>query len=171
MLEKVTTEEELLSLVFPPDVLHVPKSCLSRAILVPTNKQVDHYNRLIYTALANDSHTYLTTDSLKKAADASIMPPIPILDYITTHCPPGLPPATLQVKIGAMYRILRNFSIERGLVKNTRVVITHLGTRLIGVRLLSDKGPFGEECSFHVSPSQQHYLPITPSFENNSQSL
>ena len=57
MLEKVTTKEELISLVFPPDVLHVPESCLSRAILVPTNKQVDHYNRLIYTALANDSHT------------------------------------------------------------------------------------------------------------------
>jgi len=136
MLEKVTTEEELISSVFPPDVLHVPGSCLSRAILAPTNKQVDHYNRLIYTALANDSHTYLATDSLKEAADADIMPPIPILDYVTTHCPPGLPPATLQVKIGAMYR---------GLVKNTRVVITRLGTRLIGVRLLSDKGPFGEE--------------------------
>jgi len=128
ILEKVTTEEELISSVFPSDILHVPKSCLSRAILAPTNKQVDHYNHLIYTALANNSHTYLATDSLKEAADADIMPPIPILDYVTTHCPPGLPPATLQVKIGAIYCILWNFSIERGLVKNTRVVITHLST-------------------------------------------
>ncbi len=44
-----------------------------------------------------------------------------------------------------MYRILRNFSIERGLVKNARVLVTRLGTRLIGIRLLNNDGPSGEE--------------------------
>jgi len=145
MLRNVSTEEELISSVFPNDILHIPETCLTRAILAPTNKQVDHYNHLIYNMLANDSRTYLATDSLKEAADADIMPPTPILDYITTHSPPGLPPPTLQVKVGAMYRILRNFSIERGLVKNARVLVTRLGTRLIGIRLLNNDGPSGEE--------------------------
>lgn len=145
MLHNVLTEEDLISFVFSPDILHVPQSCLSRAILAPTNKQVDHYNHLIYAMLPNDCHTYLASDSLKEATDADIMPPAPLLDYVATHSPPGLPPPALQIKLGAMYRILRNFSIERGLVKNARVVVTRLGTRLVGIRLLTYDGPFGEE--------------------------
>ncbi|KAI0702088.1 hypothetical protein C8Q76DRAFT_771721 [Earliella scabrosa] len=38
---------------------------------------------------------------------------------------------------GAVYRLLRTLSIDRGLVKDTRVVIIALGCRLITVRVLT----------------------------------
>jgi len=42
----------------------------------------------------------------------------------------------LTVKVGGVYRLLRNFSIDQGLVKNVRVVVVGMGPRLITVRLL-----------------------------------
>ena len=144
-LPSVTTESELISSVFPPHTLLTPGLCLTRAILAPTNKQVDHYNELIFSMIHDESETYHVTDSLKEAEDAHLLPPIHVLDYFTNHPPAGLPPSQLHIKCGAVYRILRNLSLQRGLVKNTRVIVTGLGRRLITVRLLHETGPFGED--------------------------
>ena len=47
-----------------------------------------------------------------------------------------MPDHTLLIKLGGVYRLLRNFSVNRGLVKNTRVVVTGIGQKLITVHLL-----------------------------------
>lgn len=43
---------------------------------------------------------------------------------------------SLNIKPNAVFRLLRNFSVDRGLVKNVRVVVVDVGTRLVTVRLL-----------------------------------
>lgn len=144
MLWNISTEEELISLVFPSNILHISETCLSRAILVPTNKQIDHYNHLIYTILTNNSCIYLTTDSLKNATNANIMPPILILTWLC-HDTFSSRPTSCYISSQNQYCILKNLSIERGLVKNTRVSITCLSTRLIGIHLLTNNRPFGKE--------------------------
>ena len=45
---------------------------------------------------------------------------------------------TLTVKVGGVYRLLRNFSVDQGLVKNVRVVVIGTGSRLITIHLLQD---------------------------------
>jgi len=38
-----------------------------------------------------------------------------MLDYVARQPSPGIPPAILHVKVGGLYRIMRNFSVDRGL--------------------------------------------------------
>jgi hypothetical protein len=47
-----------------------------------------------------------------------------------------MPHHRLHVNKGAVYRLLWNFSINRGLVKNIHIVITGLGHKLITIRIL-----------------------------------
>jgi hypothetical protein len=47
MLQTVYSAEELASCVYPTEVLGDPLACLKRAILAPTNQQVDTFNKTI----------------------------------------------------------------------------------------------------------------------------
>ena len=47
-----------------------------------------------------------------------------------------MPDYNLTVKIGGVYRLLRNLSVNMGLVKNIRVVVTGVGPKLITIRIL-----------------------------------
>jgi len=136
----------LINFVFPPDVLPDPIQCLTRSILAPTNAQVDAYNNDIINSLPGQDRTYLAADSLQERDDAlqsnlntddDLLPsPTAILDYVSHRCPPGMPHHRLNIKVGALYRIMRNLSIDRGLVKNARVMVTGLGQRLITIRII-----------------------------------
>jgi hypothetical protein len=109
---------------------------LKRAILAPTNQQVDAFNKIILNAVPGTSRTYLAADSLKEVEEAGLTPPDSVLDYVAKHTPPGMPPHSLTIKTNGVFRLLRNFSLDLGLVKNVRVVIIDVGTRIITVRLL-----------------------------------
>ena len=81
--------------------------------------------------------TYFAADTLKEAADTGMDIDHSILDYAAHHTPAGLLPAhSVTIKVNSVYRLIRNLSIDRGLVKNTHVVINSLGRRLITVRVL-----------------------------------
>jgi hypothetical protein len=74
----------------------------------------------------------MATDCLKEV-NRGLASSDSILDYAAKQTPPGLSPHTLQVKVNSIYRLIRNFSIDHGLVKNARVIMTELGNRLITV--------------------------------------
>jgi PIF1-like helicase len=111
---------------------------LARAILAPTHNQVDEYNDSILRSVDGAERTYLAADSLKEADDSGLSYASAILDYVARQTPPGLPSHKLLIKMGAIYRLLRNISTNRGLVENARVVVTGIGTRLITVRIVRD---------------------------------
>jgi hypothetical protein len=136
MLRNVDTAEDLLDFVYPDEVAADPLSCRNRSILAPTNRQVDFYNCAVMGKVDGTEQMYLSADSFKEGDDLGVTPPASILDYVARNTPPGLPPHCLTLKTNTVFRILRNFSVDRGLVKNTRVVITIMGFRLITVRIL-----------------------------------
>ena len=136
MMQSTTVKNDLIDFVFPPDILSNPSSCLTRSILAPTNRQVDNYNKTILDSIPEEPMLYMATDTLKEASDSNLRSPNSILDFVSRHPPPGMPPFTVEIKKNAVYRLLRNFSIDRGLVKNARVVVTDAGSRLISVRIL-----------------------------------
>jgi len=109
-LALVEAREAVIDFVFPDVVLDEPTVCASRSI------------------------QYYVADSLKEDADAGMPPPLAMLDYIMRYTPPGLPHHCVSLKVGSVCRLLRNFSIDRGLVKNVRVVVRALGPRLVTVR-------------------------------------
>ena len=118
------------------------------------------------TSSSNKTTTYITYDSSFTCSDGTSLPTIVVphssaqhavlpdntivyliantgFPLIASHAITfhtlyffAIPPSRLNVKVGGMYRIMRNFSIDRGLVKNARVVVTDIGVRLICVRLL-----------------------------------
>ncbi|KIJ44624.1 hypothetical protein M422DRAFT_167885 [Sphaerobolus stellatus SS14] len=65
-----------------------------------------------------------------------VVAPAAVLDYASHNPLPGLPPQTLRIKVGGIYRLMRNLSIDRGMVKNSRCVVTGIGQHLISVRML-----------------------------------
>jgi hypothetical protein len=67
------------------------------------------------------------TDKLPSAVES---------DYLAMLNEPGMPPHKLQLKVGTICSIIRNLSIEKGLVKNTRVRILELHRHIVRVELL-----------------------------------
>lgn len=144
LLSNVHSGEDLIDFVYPPNILASPESCLRRSILAPTNAQVDAYNEIIIDRIPGSQRTYLAADSLKEVDDAGIESPNGVLDYVARQTPPGLPPHSLTIKVNAVYRLMRNLSIDRGLVKNVRVVVVSTGARLVTVRLLRGVSGVGD---------------------------
>lgn len=136
MLERARDSEDLLGFVYPPHIISDPIACLSRAILAPTNRQVDTFNDAVLDRIDGISATYFAADSFREGEDVGIVPPASVLDYAARTPLPGLPPHMLTIKSNCVFRLMRNFSIDRGLVKNTRVVVTNVGCRLITVRIV-----------------------------------
>ena len=147
-LAHTTNIEDIIGFVYDRNVLNNPTTCLRRCILAPTNAQVDMYNNAVLGLLPSTSRQYHAADSLEEHdevmgamdPDSDIDSPLPspdaVLDYVRYRRPNGMPDYNLMVKVGGIYRLLRNFSIELGLVKNARVVVIGMGSRLITVRLL-----------------------------------
>ena len=123
---------------------------MQRAILAPTNAQIDAYNSEVVNAVAGNSHTYYAADTLEEAQEAGLDNSNSLLHYAARQTPPGLPPHALQLKVNSVYRLMCNLSVDCGLTKNTQVVIVSLGQRLVTVRKL-DPTP-------HTSLSSQHIL-------------
>ncbi|EJD45353.1 helicase [Auricularia subglabra TFB-10046 SS5] len=139
LLDHVYTDNAVIDFVYPQAVIDDPTACLKRSILCPTNRQIDHYNALLLSRVKGTARTYLAADKIKED-DAAGMPERAgaTLDYAIRAHIPGFPSHSSVIKTNAVFRLLRNFSLSRGLVKNVRVVVVDVGTRLVTVRILRD---------------------------------
>ncbi|KAJ2913021.1 hypothetical protein MD484_g7399, partial [Candolleomyces efflorescens] len=145
-LNIVEEKDALTHFVFPDEILQDPLRCTTRAILAPTNRQVDEYNARILERLPPAARrVYFAADTLEEADDANVPPPESALDYVRTHTPPGFPPHCITLHVGCVCRLLRNFSIDRGLVKNVRVVVKGVANRLVTVQVLKGGGQLEAE--------------------------
>jgi len=139
-LQHAKSRVDLIQFIFPQNAIGNPALCLRCCILAPTNSQVDTYNLVILNLLPSDSRHFCAADSLEEHVDASdnlensaLPTPDAVLDYVSKVQPNGMPDHTLLIKLGGVYRLLQNFSVNRGLVKNTQVVVTSIGRKLITV--------------------------------------
>ena len=112
MLDIVTDPEDLMSFVYPMEILQDSVECLKHSILCPTNIQVDFYNDTLLKRVDGVERTYHAADSLKEVDNASLVTPDSALDYVTKHPPPGFPHSKLIVKTGGVYHLMRNMSID-----------------------------------------------------------
>jgi hypothetical protein len=147
ILAHTTNFEDVINFVYDRNVLENPAACLRRCILAPTNAQVDAYNTAVLDLLSSSSRHYHAADSLEERDEVvettnfdlneSPLPnPDSVLDYVRYRRPNGMPDYNLTVKVGGVYRLLRNLSIDLGLVKNARVEVVGTGSKLISIRLL-----------------------------------
>ena len=159
MLPIVHEADELINFAFPDHILHNPASGLKRYILTTTNEQAKLYNDRILNRVDGDGKTCFAADSIKGMEDPGFIPPAGMLeqlDYFASQAPPGFPDHKLTIKPNAMFRLLKDISIGQKLVKNGRVIVTQVGTRIVTVRVIPDR-------SLQAQPdSEDVFLPRIP---------
>jgi len=95
-----------------------------RSFLSPLNSRVDEFNQLMLEKVPGVSSTYLSQDTIKELNNSSYyLPNGSEADLLADPREPGIPPHDLSLKVGCIATIMRNISLEKGLVKNTRVQV------------------------------------------------
>ena len=106
---------------------------IERAILAPTNKDVDALNDDAVASFPGEEHVYSSADEVADSAHAQAYP----AEYLHSCNPPGFAPHQLRLKVGIPIILLRNISPAQGLANGTRLVITHLSRSIIQARILT----------------------------------
>ncbi len=107
----------------------------NRAILSPKNEHVDQINARVLEILQGDLVTYLSSDSIEDQNDQDNNNyPIEFLNGLN---PSGMPPHSLQLKVGAIIMLLRNLNTKKGLCNGTRLIVRELKPNLIIAEVIS----------------------------------
>ena len=91
-----------------PDISNISTKTLNwfqeKAILSPTNEQIDERDNFILSKFEGSSQTYYSVDTFVDREEAAHYPP-EFLNYLT-H--PGIPPHKLILKVGSPIILLRH---------------------------------------------------------------
>ncbi|XP_024014490.1 uncharacterized protein LOC112088441 [Eutrema salsugineum] len=132
-----------------------------RAILSPTNKDVDQINDYMLSLLPGELHTYLSADSIApndKDPSNKVTYPTEFLNGIKVS---GLPKQCLKLKIGAPVMCLRNIDPKGGLCNSTRLIVTHLARHVIEGRIITGTDKVGDKVlipRMFVTPPEPSFL-------------
>ena len=118
----------LVNLIFPELGINVGKEdyfdwITERAIIAPTNSDVDLINQICLNRLPGQEVSLLSWDVSSNEDD--ILDRVPV-DLLHTLNEGGLPPHNLKLKIGAPVTLLRNLCPAEGHCNGTRYVVTKI---------------------------------------------
>ncbi|KAJ4910556.1 P-loop containing nucleoside triphosphate hydrolase protein [Raphanus sativus] len=126
-----------------------------RAILCPTNEDVNMINEYMLDRLDGDEKIYYSADSIDPRDKGSVNNEALGPDFLNTIKVSGLPNHRLRLKVGCPVMVLRNCQPSAGLMNGTRLQITQLMNHIVQARIIT-----GEKVGTTV------YIPrllITPS--------
>ncbi|XP_022567210.2 uncharacterized protein LOC106378379 [Brassica napus] len=108
------------------------------AILTPRNVTVDEINNYLVSKVPGEEKEYLSADSFaeeeKHSGDLDMTYPV---EYLNSLEFPGLPAHKLRLKVGVPVMLLRNLNQKEGLCNGTRLIVTHLGEKVIKTEMLT----------------------------------
>ena len=109
----------------------------SRAILAPKNEDVFKINKDILNRLEGPSRVFTSADSIfsDNPGEAQEYP----IEYLHGLTPSGMPLHNLELKVGAIVMLLRNFCSARGLCNGTRLIIEKIQNNLIIAKVLTGR--------------------------------
>ena len=100
-----------------------------RAILAPTNKQVDEINNLISDSFPGNPFVLTSSDDVFNADDLQRYN----TEYLNTLNPSGLPVHRLFLKYGMPLMLMRNLNPKKGLCNGTRLIFEKMHRNLLEV--------------------------------------
>ena len=104
-----------------------------RAILTPTNKEVDAINEIIMDWLPGESTILSSADSLEDSEDSFRFN----TEYINTLRPNGIPNHILTLKPGMPVMLMRNINPREGLCNDTKLIYQRiLDNKLIQCKII-----------------------------------
>ncbi|KAF8106540.1 hypothetical protein N665_0138s0029 [Sinapis alba] len=116
-----------------------------RAILTPTNDEVDKINDYMLSQLPGEEKVYLSSDSIIPSdvdIEKNVVYPTEFLNIVKVA---GLPRHCLKLKVGAPIMCLRNMDVADGLCNGTRLIVTQLLPHVIQGRIITGNNVAGEE--------------------------
>ncbi|XP_048496337.2 uncharacterized protein LOC104883518 [Beta vulgaris subsp. vulgaris] len=108
-----------------------------RAILAPTNEIVEIVNDHVLSTIHGEEKVYLSSDAISKEEGNFGVHEIYSTEFLNTIRCSGLPNHSIRLKIGAPVMLLRNIDQTSGLCNGTRLVVKHLGNRVIEATVIS----------------------------------
>ncbi len=105
---------------------------MQRSILAPKNTDVDEVNNAILESLYEESHTYLSANSLTPTEEGAIvvagvsMDSLYPVEFLNTLQFSGIANHKLELKVGVPILLLRNLNQSIGLCNGTRLIIKRL---------------------------------------------
>jgi len=115
---------------------------MQRNILAPKTTNVDEVNNAILESLSEESHTYLSANSLAPIEEGASVAAVVSMDslypveFLNTLRFSGIANHELQLKVGVPILLLRNLNQSIGLCNGTRLIVKRLGQRVIEVEII-----------------------------------
>ncbi|XP_059222048.1 ATP-dependent DNA helicase pif1-like [Stomoxys calcitrans] len=130
--------QDLVNNVYP-DIHNISCKTLSwfkeRAILSPTNEQVDKANNLILAKIDTQTQIYYSVDTVLDSEEAVHFP----TEFLNSLNPSGLPPHKMELKVGCPVILLRNLNPPK-LCNGTRLLVKSLKKFIIECTILTGCG-------------------------------
>ena len=102
-----------------------------RAIICPTNHDVDYIKNIMIEKMPGESFSYLSFDKLLTEQQSYSFP----TEYLNSISISGVPPHILKLKVGAQLMLTRNLDPIRGHVNGTCYIIKGLHPRVIHAQI------------------------------------
>ena len=139
-----------------------------RAILAPTNKEVDCINDMMQGSLPGTGVKLSSADTLENPADAFRFN----TEYLNTLKPNGFPQHMLDIKPGMPLMLLRNINPRQGLCNGTRLMLQRaVNNKLLECRIVgSQRVVLIPRITFIPKPGeypfewQRRQFPVRPAF-------
>jgi len=133
----------LIRTIYPDHQCHSRDAMylMQRSILAPKNIDVDEVNNAILELLSEESHTYMSTNSLaptKEGVSVTVgisMDSLYSVEFLNTLRFNGIANHELQLKVGVRILLLRNLNQSIGLCNGTRLIVKRLGQRVIEAQI------------------------------------
>ncbi len=125
----------LIRTIYPDHQCHSgnPMYLMQRNILAPKNTNVDEVNNAILESLSEESHAYLSANSLNRTKEGASVAagvsmdslyPVEFLNILQFN---DIANHELELKVGVPILLLRNFNQSIGLCNGTRLIVKRLG--------------------------------------------
>ncbi|XP_071731625.1 uncharacterized protein [Rutidosis leptorrhynchoides] len=130
----------IVQLVYPSlhDHLGDAKYFEDKAILAPTNEEVDSINEHVLTMIDREEKVYFSSDNLCPDEESELFAQQLYSPEILNGLKvPGVPNHRLALKVGVPIMLLRNIDQSKGLCNGTRLQVEILGEHTIAARIIT----------------------------------
>ncbi|EOA28877.1 hypothetical protein CARUB_v10025122mg, partial [Capsella rubella] len=114
-----------------------PSYFQSRAILCPTNDDVNSINDHMLSRIDGEERIYLSLDSLDPSDKRNKDNPTYSPDFLISIRVSGVPNHALRLKVGCPVMLLHNIDAHGGLMNGTRLQIIQMADHVLQARILT----------------------------------
>ena len=137
--ERIICRNNIVNQVFGEGPLDLDQqNRLNNAILCPTNRDSLEINEVILDRFLGENHEYLSTTNIinRETGIVDDVDDYPIEEALRAT-PNGFPPHCLNIKVGAIVMLLKNWSVAFGLCNGTRLRVTQCNQQSIRCSVLT----------------------------------